>query len=160
MPYVKHQRETVEALVHRALLTNRGPLTFTNFLLLIKQVRETSQSFESDHLKGYFKDCDKDGDGRLNFAEASIMFQKLGLCPQSREEQDEMKNMLLRVDVDNSGDLDFEEFQVLVQHITEKLRSATWARQNNAALRFGFTLVQLAELRDIFFKLDVHCYGV
>jgi len=88
-----------------------------------------------------------------------VIFEKLGMVPQCREDQDEMKSMLLKVDFDHSGDLSFEEFTHLVQHITEKLRANDRRRTNEVAQQLGFNEQQVAELREVFFNLDSQGHG-
>jgi Ca2+-binding EF-hand superfamily protein len=129
-------------------------INFSEFLDLIKQLREESKYNESATLKGYFGECDKDKNGWLTFPEVAKIFPRLGLIPRCREDQDEVKNLLLKVDADNSGSLDFEEFQELVQHITEKLRSGSRRREKHVAKQIGYTSRQLTEMREIFHDLD------
>jgi len=153
------QRQDIEQLVDRALLEGEGCISFTGFLQLIRRIRERSRLYENERLKRFFSECDKDNDGFLSFAEASSIFSKLGLTPQCREHQDEMKNLLLRVDVDNSGDLDFKEFQVLVQHITESKRANQRNKENATGTKLGFSQDQVTEIREIFKQLDAHSQG-
>lgn len=155
VPKAAGQRAHVEWLVMQAAYgTSEGLITFSRFLELVRKVREASRDFEEDRLMEYFRDCDKDGNGLLTFAEAAVMFEKLGLVPKCRDDQDEMKELLLKVDVNDSGDIDFKEFQHLVQHITEKLRSNQRQRENALGASLGFSLHQVADFREIFFHLE------
>ena len=58
MPYMRNQREQIEALVHQAMITSEGPLSFASFLLLIKQVRETRrQVYKATSLQSHESVC-------------------------------------------------------------------------------------------------------
>lgn len=159
VPYDVNQRTRVDSLIRNALSSDCGCMSFSRFLALIKDVREACRRFDKERLKKFFHECDRDGNGLLSFAEAAQMFEKLGLQPYCQDDQDEMKSVLLKVDADNSNDLDFDEFTVLVQHITEMLRANMRRRENASAIGIGFTPHQVAELREIFFHLDQQCIG-
>lgn len=150
------ERKQVERMVEAALSGSSSPgrLSFHSFLDLIKMVREAGRVQARPQLSAYFKECDKDGNGKLSFAEARVIFAKLGMVPECREDQDELKNMLLKVDIDGSGDLDFQEFTHLVQQVIEKIRTNERRRTNQVAKQLGFSEEQVAELREIFFNLD------
>jgi Ca2+-binding EF-hand superfamily protein len=159
MPYDSDARQKVIDLVDLAISKDGEGITFPTFLWLIRKVREQSQRMDFESLKFYFRECDKDLNGVLSFPQAAGMFQKLGLLPASRDEQDEMRNLLMKVDTDNSGDIDFEEFQGLVQQISEQIRSNTRRRENEMAKKLGFTPQQVTEFREIFYHLDGDCTG-
>jgi len=160
VPLDINQRSRVEEVVQQALQASGSDcLTFSQFLKLIRQIRDSTKRVDNERLRKYFSECDKDGNGLLTFAEAATMFDKLGLLPYCQEDQDEMKNVLLKVDEDSSGDLDFHEFEVLVQEITEMLRSNMRRRENAAGMQLGFSTQQMAELREVFFYLDTNGNG-
>lgn len=162
VPKESDKRAHVEWLVMQAAredIGGDGLITFASFLELVHQVREDCQSFEATKLREYFDECDKDRNGMLSFAEASVMFEKLGLVPQCRDDQDEMKDVLFKVDEDDSADIDFPEFQRLIQNITEKLRMNQRHRENEICKQLGYAPHQVAELREIFFNLDPHSHG-
>lgn len=134
-------------------------LSFSEFLNLIFQIRDSTKRVDETRLRKYFADCDKEGDGLLTFAQAATMFDKLGLLPYCQQDQEEMKNVILAVDEDDSGTLDFGEFEALVQNITEMLRANMRRRENAAGVEIGFTTQQMVEFREIFFYLDTKGNG-
>lgn len=131
-----------------------GVMCFARFLKLIRNVRAVNKKAEQIELQAHFNSYDKDRNGTLSFSEVLVMFEDLGLIPQCREDQEEMRLLLAQIDANDSGDLDFGEFQDLVQHVTEKLRSAKLRRENRAAKELGFSQKEVAELRESFINLD------
>lgn len=155
MPLDSTQRYDVLQLVQDAAGDSaQSVIPFARFLVLIREVRKLCRDVKHVDLLKRFNSYDKDRSGTLSFAEASIMFEELGLTPQCREDQEAMKQLLLKVDVNHSGDLDFREFQDLVQRVGEKLQSGKRRRENMAAKDLGFSQKEVAELRESFLNLD------
>lgn len=155
MPRDPDDRSTVEDTVKELVeAKGDGGMDFHDFLWLIRHVREECRKGARQDLKTVFSRFDKDKSGNLSLCEVSMLIAEIGLTPRCREDQDEIKKLLSEVDADGSGELDFEEFQELVQKITEKLRSGQRRRENETAKVLGFSSKQVSELRDAFFQLD------
>merc|ERR550537_480972 len=123
---------------------------------MMQDVRASWRKRLEPQLADLFKKYDKDNGGSLSLSEVATMIGDMGLNPRSREDQDEIKQLLDNVDADGSGELDFSEFQDLVQRIEEKLKSLQRRRDLKAGEALGFTQPQVCELRGVFFKLDVN----
>jgi calmodulin len=151
LPHKAQERERLHYIVEKE--TQHG-MNFKGFLGLIRIVREECLANRRLGLRRQFKRYDKDGSGELSLAEVSLLFIDMGLTPKCQEDQDEMKALLREVDADGSGELDFDEFQDLVQRITERLRFSQRRRENETAKQLGFNAQQVVELRESFFSLD------
>lgn len=151
LPREHAERERLQAIVEK--MTANG-MNFKGFLELIRVVRDECRNNRKLNLKRQFRRYDKDGSGDLSLAEVSLLFIDMDLTPKCQEDQDEMKALLQEVDADGSGELDFDEFQDLVQKITERLRFSQRRRENETAKQLGFNVQQVTELREAFFSLD------
>merc|ERR550537_1116220 len=123
---------------------------------MMQDVRAAWRQRLAPELGNLFNKYDKDHGGSLSLSEVATMIGDMGLNPRTREDQDEIKQLLDNVDADGSGELDFDEFQDLVQRIEEKLKSLQRRRDLKAGEALGFTPQQVCELRGVFFKLDVN----
>merc|ERR1719235_584121 len=106
---------------------------------MMQDVRAAWRQRLEPELVNLFKKYDKDNGGSLSFSEVATMIGEMGLNPRSREDQDEIKQLLDSVDADGSGELDFYEFQDLVQRIEEKLKSLQRRRDMQGGEALGFS---------------------
>mmetsp|Transcript_157867 Transcript_157867/g.290891 ORF Transcript_157867/g.290891 Transcript_157867/m.290891 type:complete len:968 (+) Transcript_157867:116-3019(+) len=131
-----------------------GSLDFKACLNLVFEVREEMKRKRRENTRKFFQRLDRDHSGALNMIEVSTLFEEMGLTPRCNRGQEEIKRLLANCDGDASGDLDFEEFEQLVQLVTEKLRSTTRFREMELGLKLGFTEQQVRSYRDCFWELD------
>jgi Ca2+-binding EF-hand superfamily protein len=131
-----------------------GTVVFSEFLSLIRQMRELYKiSNAADH-KRMFDHHDRDGSGNLVTAEISSLLSELGLTPRCREDQQDLRRIIASSDPDGSGTLDFEEFQNLAQRISESINAAQRRHERQTAAKLEYKDAQVAELRDAFYALD------
>lgn len=144
----EHVLEVVDGLV------GTGDIDFSEFLQVIWAVRlECRKLWDQEALEREFQKYDRDRDGVLSLADASEILTQLGISPRCSQDRDEIGKLLLEVDVDGSGTLDFDEFQMLVQLISEKLQSEQGLREHKTAVKLGLTAEEVAELRALFHSL-------
>jgi len=136
----------------------KGSLDFRDLHELIEQIRERALKMRRARDLPVFRQYDKDHNGVLCLQEASLFMKDLGLVPRSKEDQDELKWLLEEADADKSGGIDFEEFQYLIQKVTQKLRATQRRRESSIAEYLHYSNEQLSQLREAFFALNHHQY--
>eukprot|EP00746_Dinoflagellata_sp_MGD_P005511 gnl/MRDRNA2_/MRDRNA2_110666_c0_seq1.p1 gnl/MRDRNA2_/MRDRNA2_110666_c0~~gnl/MRDRNA2_/MRDRNA2_110666_c0_seq1.p1 ORF type:complete len:813 (+),score=232.60 gnl/MRDRNA2_/MRDRNA2_110666_c0_seq1:71-2440(+) len=156
LPKDQMEQRKIEAILNVHDSNGNGAIDFGEFLEMMQDVRKAWRQRLAPELEQVFNKYDKDHGGSLSFSEVATMIGEMGLNPRSREDQDEIKQLLDNVDADGSGELDSDEFQDLVQRIEEKLKSLQRRRDLKAGEALGFNARQVCELRGIFFKLDVN----
>jgi len=134
---------------------NDGQITFSEYLTLVRKLRQEGLDNQESHLREIFVKFDQDKSKKLCIAEISNLLAEIGIQPKSREEQVEMKTLFDDLDVDKSGDLDFQEFLELVMRLQQRLGVFTRRRQRVTANKLGYDDSRIRELRECFWTLDV-----
>jgi len=147
-------RKCVEHIVQMCVSQDCS-FSFSEFLGLVRHVRCQCQDSVRQDLEEAFQRYDKDGSGELSKTEAYALFSERGLNPRSRHDQEDIAKLLTEVDSDNSGSIDFEEFQDLVQRLSEKKRLVQHLSESRLGKKIGFSDLQMASLREAFFVLDL-----
>jgi Ca2+-binding EF-hand superfamily protein len=142
-----------------AVLLTDGQMAFGEFLKLVRSLRKGQLAAEEYGLRQVFERLDRDKSRSLEISEVSAMLEEFSVQPQCWEDQMAIRRLLDEVDEDDSGHLSFEEFSVFVQRVREHLATAARRRQRVAASNLGFKDIQVAELRDVFFRLDAEQDG-
>lgn len=123
---------------------------FTEFLTLMRLVRESNRESQTESLQGLFNRYDTDGSGDIQIKEIHRLFQDLGLSPKTREEQLEIRAILDEVDEDGNGCFDINEFMQLVQRVHERLERISRIDEEKFAMDIGLPLQRCRELRSLF----------
>lgn len=145
-----------EASLH---LADHPELNFEQFLMYLQRVRSFYKARQVDELRHVFDRFDKDRSNTLDVAEVSALLEELHILPRSREEQEEIGQLIQSVDEDGNGLLDFTEFQELVHRIEEKFASMRYEAEIEYGLARGFDDVQVSEFRTMFDLIDVDGSG-
>jgi Ca2+-binding EF-hand superfamily protein len=144
---------------NKAVFLTDGQMAFGEFLKLVRSLRKGQLAAEEYGLRQVFERLDRDKSRSLEISEVSAMLEEFSVQPQCWEDQMAIRRLLDEVDEDDSGHLSFEEFSVFVQRVREHLATAARRRQRVAASNLGFKDIQVAELRDVFFRLDAEQDG-
>jgi len=152
LPSQPSQRKEMEHMLQEASL--KGDLSFPQLKELIQGFRSMGADSYKEVLQRLFMKYDSDRSGALSLVEAVAVFADLGVVPKTKADQEELKRMLDAADGDGSGEIDVDEFQYLVQRVTEKLRSMQRHRENETARSLDFSPKEVSELREAFFALD------
>jgi len=144
----------VRCLFSRVDSERRGVLRFRGFLQLVRQLRACSRRLARQELQVVFAKFDKDRSGLLTIGEVNALVSEMGLMPQCREDQAILRRLITQVDKDCSDNLTFEEFQVFVQRLSERMYAVQSGRERREALDEGFCDKEVGELRDAFYMLD------
>lgn len=158
-PRAANGQEQVEEFFHSVDDDGDGSLIFTEFLEVIRRVRDVFKLSSEPELRRMFEQTDKDASGLLDMAEVSALLGNLGLTPKCQEDQQEMKRILDGIDSDGNG-VNFPEFQTLVQRISERTNAAQRKRERQSALELRYKDTEVAELRDAFYALDTEGKGI
>lgn len=154
VPRGKAEQERVEKVIKDCDHNGNGVIDFTEFLGMVQEIREECKRGREEHLRGAFAIHDRHKNGILTTGEVVGLLNELGLIPKTREEQDEIKQLLQDVDLDHSGELNFDDFQTLYQHASERLRGVHRRREETMAAGLGFDMRRLCEFREAFYTLD------
>merc|ERR1719409_172456 len=76
------------------------------------------------------------------------------ICPRSRAEQDQIRQLIELADDDGSGELSFEEFQSLYQRVCEKLAASKLQDEVELCRSLGVSENQHKQFRWTFDQLD------
>lgn len=150
----EEEEKLIDKLIERVSKDGNDSVNFDEFLHLVKQLREEMKLRRREEVWAIFRSYDKDNSGQLSMAEVSMLFTDMGLLPKCQVGQDEIKRLLEESDDDGSGELNFEEFQHLVELVTEKLRALTRVRELELGIDLGYTKKQIIDFRDAFWQLD------
>lgn len=129
-------------------------LSFRQFMHLLDRMRGWWERKRFQEMKEAFAKQDKEGRGCLNMTEVNVLVGDLGLVARSKEHQEILKTALIQVDEEGSGEVPFDEFQVLVQRITERMAAVQSKREREAGAEAGFNAQEVVELRDAFHMLS------
>jgi Ca2+-binding EF-hand superfamily protein len=143
----------------KTALFRDGKVIFQEFLRLVRTLRKEQLKREECDLKAMFKRLDKNRNHTLEVSEISGLLQEFGVQPHCWEDQMQIRRILEQVDEDGNGNFSFEEFCRLVQRVREYLATVMRRRQRTTAETLGFGDRQVAELRDVFFTLDLSQRG-
>lgn len=152
------QNSVIDDFAKTALFTN-GKVKFQEFLRLVRTLRKDQLKKEEYDLKAMFNRLDRDRSDTLEVSEISTLLEAFGVQPHCWEDQMQIRRMLDQIDEDGSGNFCFDEFARLVQRVREYLAIAARRRERIAADELGFADRQVAELRDVFFTLDLSQQG-
>uniref|UniRef100_A0A7S2LJN3 EF-hand domain-containing protein n=1 Tax=Zooxanthella nutricula TaxID=1333877 RepID=A0A7S2LJN3_9DINO len=153
-------QEAIRGLFKEADTFDTGEIDFSEFLWLVRKVREWVIQLAKDDMKVAFNRFDQNRSGSLDICEVNKLFVELGLSARSREDQSMLKRLVNQVDVDKSGLVEFEEFQVLVGRVAERIHAVQSCRERRAGLEAGFDENEVADLRDVFYSLDLDKSGM
>lgn len=154
MPKTGKERESVSTLIHESDKDGNSLVNFCEFLHLMHKIRNYLQDKQRADLLEQFQKYDRDKSHQLDVKEISNLMADLGLSPKTRAEQDEIKHILQDCDEDGSNEISFEEFQMLVQRVGEKLNAALYDLWVESAMELGFTEAQMRDFKWAFDRLD------
>lgn len=106
-----------------------------------------------------FRSGDRDNSGLLEYSEVGQVLVRLGLQPRSKEEQKEIGEIVEEADIDGSGTIDLEEFQTIVQRVSEKLQKMQRERDEEFASALGFSKERYMEFREAYEEIMDVCEG-
>lgn len=129
------------------------------FLQIVCSVRQFMREVSKDDELKIFARYDWDRSGNLSVNEVSELLADVGLAPRNRLEQEELAFMIVSVDKDGSGCISFEEFQILCQRVSEKLKRMRYKAEVDVAVDLGFTESHLRDFRFAFDSLDTQGIG-
>lgn len=157
-----HEKDVpqVAMLFQKADPLKLGAIGFPATLRLVRQLRERINQGSGAELRVVFQRFDRDQNGDLCPTEVHAMVNELGLMPSVREDQGILRGLLSRADRDKSGGLDFDEFQVLMQRISERNKALRTCRERRAAAEAGFAEAEIAQLREAFYLMSEDTDGV
>lgn len=131
-----------------------GPeLSFSQFLWVLRRLRGWHMQCRLRQLRDSFNKLDRDGRGVLSMTDLNVLVGELGLVARSREDQEVLKSALIQVDEEGTGEVRFNEFQVLVQRVAERMASVQSNRERKAGAAANFTPKEVVDLRDAFYVL-------
>lgn len=154
LPKTKAERDDVEALCQRMDKDGDQQFNFREFLVLMSQAKNMIKEKRQAELQTLFETYDADGSGELGAAEIVRIIEDFGIQPKTREEQDQIKEVLQEVDEDGSGSLEFNEFQTLIQRILVRLQRMERDKEMKVAQELGFSTNQVREYHKGFDALD------
>eukprot|EP00747_Dinoflagellata_sp_TGD_P016648 gnl/TRDRNA2_/TRDRNA2_125263_c1_seq1.p1 gnl/TRDRNA2_/TRDRNA2_125263_c1~~gnl/TRDRNA2_/TRDRNA2_125263_c1_seq1.p1 ORF type:complete len:821 (+),score=160.68 gnl/TRDRNA2_/TRDRNA2_125263_c1_seq1:62-2464(+) len=154
LPHDSDARDKTQELFCEVDSDGDGRIYFSEYLRLFRLLRKDRLEREEQSLRVWFDHLDRDKSSKLSMAEVSTLLLEVGLQPICQEDQLEMKRIIDEIDVDASGDLIFDEFQMLVQRLRERLSMAARRRQRVTANKLGLGERRVAELRHVFYDLD------
>merc|ERR1712113_110885 len=132
---------------------------FSDFLRVIRFMREMIISGNHYDLQQMFNRLDKGRRGRLAKSNVSTLFGLLGLAPRCREDQAEIQRLLNEVYSDGSGEVGFPEFERLVLRVKERMKAAQRHRVHKAVLELHMSENEASNYRDLFHKADADGVG-
>lgn len=154
MPRVKKEKDEVLKVMRESDKDGGGTLDFIEFLEMVRDVRKYLVDKLKDELLEQFRRYDRDKSNQLSVNEISQLLGDLHLSPKNTDEQEEIRLLLLECDEDGSGEISFEEFQLFVQRVTEKLNAMMYDLHVEEAMRLGFSEAQMRDFRYAFDRLD------
>eukprot|EP00746_Dinoflagellata_sp_MGD_P078489 gnl/MRDRNA2_/MRDRNA2_31382_c0_seq1.p1 gnl/MRDRNA2_/MRDRNA2_31382_c0~~gnl/MRDRNA2_/MRDRNA2_31382_c0_seq1.p1 ORF type:complete len:741 (+),score=193.92 gnl/MRDRNA2_/MRDRNA2_31382_c0_seq1:42-2264(+) len=154
LPKTRVEREEVEQLMRKMDADGDQELNFREFLVLMSQAKIMIREKRQQELRTLFESYDSDQSGELGAAEIVKIIEDFGIQPKTRQEQDQIKEVLQEVDEDGSGSLEFNEFQTLIQRIMVRLQRMERDAQIKVASDLGFSTMQVKEYRTAFDTLD------
>lgn len=98
-------------------------LRFTDFLRMIRLLREVHMNNRHAELEQMFNRMDKTQCGLLEQRKVSLLLGNLGLAPHSREEQVEIRRLLVEASPNGNGEITFQSFELLVLQVRELLQT-------------------------------------
>lgn len=127
--------------------------TFPAVLAMIQGARRTVMECLEDDLRVKFNSVDRNHDGCLPMKEIYQILEDFRMLPRTREEQQDIAEVISTTDRDGSGTFDFNEFADFIQRMTEQVRLTEREREHKAGVALGFNEGQLVALRRIFMHL-------
>jgi len=159
LPRNSEVEATVITEFSKLTILTHSKMSFQVLLKLVRLLRKKHLAAEAYGQRQMFDRLDKDKSASLEISEIATLLEEFGVQPQCWEDQMAIRRLLDEVDEDDSGTLCFAEFSLLVQRMCEHLAAAARRRQCILANKLGFTERQVAELRDVFFRLDAEQDG-
>merc|ERR1712228_440386 len=144
-PKGREEQEAIQKLVLSCDDDGSGELDINEFSNLVQLVKEKTHSlrlykdiesglelgFDESQVREYrrhFWDLDVDNTGTLDLNEMRALMQKLHLPITN----DQVRKVMMRVDLDQSGQVSFQEFLFLVHLLEETLAEASAMGYNNS----------------------------
>lgn len=159
LPHRKGMLDQVIKMYHGHDSDQDGKITFREYLRFVEALRMDRVGRGEFAFREMFASVDKNHNASLDIAEVSLLLVELGVQPYSRDDQLEIRNLIDEVDTDGTGDLCYEEFVAFVKRVRERLAVAARRRRRLVAAKLGFGERYLAELRELFWTLDVEDSG-
>lgn len=154
LPHNHAEKEGLEVAITETQRLD-GQFGFREFLLLIKRLR----SLQRQKLHRLFAKFDKDGSGLLSLTEVMTVLYEFGIQARNKSEQHEIRALLEEADEDASGELDFEEFVLLHQRVSDKMKAMQKEADRQLGLKLGFAETDIKDFREAFELLDVDGMG-
>merc|ERR1712187_896394 len=89
----------------RCSFDQSGFVTFKDFLLVVRRLREKRQHGAERQLKHLFDRFDADKSSQLSVSEVSLLISEMGLQARSGEDQMVQAQILREVDIDSNGEV-------------------------------------------------------
>lgn len=154
LPKTRAERAEIEDLCQKLDTDCDKQFCFREFLVLMSRAKIMIREKRQADLQALFEAYDSDGSGELGSTEIVKIIEDFGIQPKTREEQDQIKEVLQEVDEDGSGSLEFNEFQTLIQRILVRLQRMQRDNELRVAKELGFSTQQLKEYHKAFDTLD------
>lgn len=154
MPSNKQDMAEIEKLITDTCADVKWGMTFKEFLNLTFAIRERVAQQKIDEQEAAFNRFDTDGSGQLGGPELLNCLAAMKICPRSRAEQDQIRQLIELADDDGSGELSFEEFQSLYQRVCEKLAASKLQDEVELCRSLGVSENQHKQFRWTFDQLD------
>merc|ERR1712113_1090424 len=132
---------------------------FSDFLRVIRFMREMIISGNHYDLQQMFNRLDKGRRGRLAKSNVSTLFGLLGLAPRCREDQAEIQRLLNEVYSDGSGEVGFPEFERLVLRVKERMKAAGRHRLQKTLTELHIPECDATHFHDLFHMVDTEGVG-
>merc|ERR1712151_1035407 len=100
-----------------------GCLRFADFLRMIRVLREVHMNNCHVELEQMFNRLDRTQCGHLQLRKISSLLGQLGLVPRSREEQVDIRRLLVEASPSGNGEISFQSFEWLVLQVRELLQA-------------------------------------
>jgi len=113
-------------------------------------VRRMDRESQQEHLRTIFNKYDNDKSGAIAIKEISKLFGDLGITPRTRKEQLEIRMIFDEVDENGDGEFAFQEFELLIQRVQERLDRLARLDEEEFALQIGLPLQRCREIRKLF----------
>lgn len=132
---------------HEAVVAEVNFREFLTLMMLVQRINREEQRSETQEI---FSSYDVNNKGRIQIKDITGLFRALGLQPKTREEQLEIRAIWDEVDEHGDGAFNFQEFELLVHRMRERLERHERREEERFALDLGLPLRRCRELRDIF----------
>jgi len=149
-------KSPADKLAITRLVTKHPELDFKKFLHVVTDIRRFQEARLSEQvlkLCGKFKD--PENPEMVHVSGVSRVFEELGICPQTRQEQEAVSRIIHDSDAEGVGKFPFAIVNGIVQLAKEQLYRVQLLAEEGIALEYGFDQNELGEYRWAFEQLDV-----